>query len=213
MEDIYMKRIVMAMALIAAMLIGIPTFAAETEKKDPTYVYIFADQNKEHGLALEGSAPARDVSGNPCLAIMFTYVNQSSEARMPMAQYFVTCYQKGVQLQTAFTLDSDLSKFTSASTTQVKDGGYVAFAELYKLNDETSPVEVEVSDSLFGGSKVTFTVDPTRQMYGNEIMGTEAPAEDQVVIPQTEEPETEIDWEAKYYDLLEKYNALLEQRQ
>jgi hypothetical protein len=212
MEDIYMKRIVMAMALIAAMLIGIPTFAAETEKEDPTYVYIFADQNKGHGLALQGSASTKDVSGNPCLVIMFTYVNQSSEARMPMAQYFVTCYQKGVQLQTTFTLDSDLSKFTSASTTQVKDGGYVAFAKLYKLNDETSPVEVEVSDSLFGGSKVTFTVDPTRPMYGDEIMGTEVPAEDQVVIPQTEEPETEIDWEAKYYDLLEKYNALLEQQ-
>jgi hypothetical protein len=44
-------------------------------------------------------------------------------------------------------------------------------------------------------------------------MGTEASAEDQVAILQTEEPETEIDWEAKYYDLLEKYNALLEQRQ
>jgi hypothetical protein len=89
----------------------------------------------------------------------------------------------------------------------------VVFAELYKLNDETSPVEVEISDSLFGGSKVTFTIDPTRLLYGNEIMGTEASAEDQVAILQTEEPETEIDWEAKYYDLLEKYNALLEQRQ
>lgn len=208
-----MKRIVMAMALIAAMLIGIPTFAAETEKEDPTYVYILADQNKGHGLALQGSASTKDVSGNPCLVIMFIYVNQSTEARMPMAQYFVTCYQKGVQLQTTFTLDSDLSKFTSASTTKVKDGGCVVFAELYKLNDETSPVEVEVSDSPFGGSKVTFTVDPTHPMYGSEIIGTEAPAEDQVVIPQTEEPETEIDWEAKYYDLLEKYNALLEQRQ
>jgi hypothetical protein len=213
MEDIYMKRIVMAMALIAAMLIGIPTFAAETEKKEDGYVVLFSDQSKQQLLALRCSAPDKDVSGNPCLAIMFTYINQSSEARMPMAQYLVTCYQKGVQLQTTFTLDSDLSKLTSASITKVKDGGYVVFAELYKLNDETSPVEVEISDSLFGGSKVTFTIDPTRLLYGNEIMGTEASAEDQVAILQTEEPETEIDWEAKYYDLLEKYNALLEQRQ
>ena len=207
-----MKRIVM-MALIAAMLIGIPTFAAETEKKEDGYVVLFSDQSKQQLLALRCSAPDKDVSGNPCLAVMFTYINQSSEARMPMAQYYVTCYQKGVQLQTTFTLDSDLSKLTSASMTKVKDGGYVVFAELYKLNDEASPVEVEISDSLFGGSKVTFTIDPTRLLYGNEIMGTEASAEDQVAIPQTEEPETEIDWEAKYYDLLEKYNTLLEQQQ
>lgn len=200
-----MKRLFAVLA-IAAMLIGIPVYA---ESNDPAKDMVLIFNDSDQKLALVKTFPAKDYSGNPAIAIMLAYQNLSSDPHMLMTQYFITCYQNGMQLQTTFTFDSSLTEYTTTGITNIKDGAVVVYIELMGLKDSVSPVEVEISNSLFGGNKVSFTVDPTVELTGAAIMGVDPQAE-----AQTEEPETEpIDWEARYYDLLEKYNALLEQQQ
>ena len=116
-----MKRLFAVLA-IAAMLIGTPVYA---ESNDPAKDMVLIFNDSDQKLALVKTFPAKDYSGNPAIAIMLAYQNLSSDPHMLMTQYFITCYQNGMQLQTTFTFDSSLTEYTTTGITNIKDGAVV----------------------------------------------------------------------------------------
>lgn len=177
-----MKKVMMLLAVVVISL-----FASVAVMAEPMPLF----DDAEKSLTFDGTTMAKDFEGKDTLLFIFTYTNKTSEGKMPLTEVFMTVYQRGISLDTAILMDSNYSDLTAASLKQVKDGASLQYCVGYILNDMSSDLEVEVTDSLFGGDTQTFTVS----LGGSTDTGS---------IGETKE----VDWEAKYNDLLEQYNAL-----
>lgn len=196
--------------MLAAMMAASPAaaFAGETEGSQSQV--LFSDDEK--GLIYSGAVPVQDVSGNSSIALFFVFQNNTSDPKMASTQYFISVFQNGIQLDpTIAGFGSFVADAATNGIKQIKDGAVIAFADLYKLQDN-SEVEVRISDSIMGDNVKTLEVDPTITTDGN---GEPVQAEtDQAAAPQTEAPDYERmynDLLAKYNELLKKYSVLLEQ--
>ena len=176
-----MKKVILLLAVVISL------FTAFTVSADPTPLF----DDAEKSLTFDGTALAKDYEGKDVLLFIFTYTNKTPEGKMPLTEVFMTVYQGGMSLDSAILMDSNYSDLTAASLKQVKDGASLQYCVAYILNDMSSDLEVEVTDSLFGGNTQKFTVSPGESADAGSSEETE-----------------EVDWEAKYNELLEQYNAL-----
>ena len=155
-------------------------------------VQIFDDDQKT--LTLEAVIPVKDYEGKDAALFEFTYTNKTSDGKMPLTEFFMTIYQGGMSLESAILMDAQYSDIVGASLKQVRDGASLLYGVAYNLNDTTSDLEMEISDSIIGGNTQKFTIP----MTGDADRNAETAGE------STEE----VDWEAKYNELLEQYNLL-----
>jgi hypothetical protein len=110
----------------------------------------------DYAVVIESMTVENDYEGNPAAVITYSFTNNGDDEQSFLTALSAEVYQNGVQLQTAIMDDVD----TSSSMTNIKPGVTLEVVEAYSLNDDTSPIDVEVSE-LFSMSsdEVTKTFD------------------------------------------------------
>lgn len=98
--------------------------------------------NSDYSVTIDGYSLTNDYDGAPCIAINYTFTNVSSnEATSMQMATDINVYQNGVECEDAWFADDNSDGYTN----KVKAGVSVAVTRVYKLQDTTSDVEVEVA--------------------------------------------------------------------
>lgn len=104
---------------------------------------------------------AKDYDGKPALIVNFKFTNNSDEATSFLVALSDKAYQDGIQLESAIILNSKTYD-ADESMKDIKPGKSITVQQAYVLNDKTTPVEIEVSETFsFSKDKVvkTFTLE------------------------------------------------------
>lgn len=101
---------------------------------------------------------SKNYDGNPVAVVTYSYTNNDSEPHSFLATFEDHAYQNGVEAEQAiFPSDDDYEKNNNQSK-EIKSGVTIDVMVAYKLNDTTSPVEVEVGQFFsFDDTKITKT--------------------------------------------------------
>lgn len=178
--------------IAAAVLILLPFHAFAFEEKT-----VF--DTDEKSLVITNVSYVFDFEAAPAVVFEMNYTNKTADAKMAMTEYLLTVFQNGVQLQNTILPDEKYSELSDNYLTQIKDGTSIDFIEAFSLRDVTTELEINISDSLFGGTTQTYLLPLTGGVPAETTAAQEG--------AEAQEP-AEEDWEAKYYSLMEKYNAL-----
>lgn len=96
----------------------------------------------DYSVTIDSYSLTNDYDGAPCIAINYTFTNVSdSDATSMQMATNITVYQNGVECEDAWFADDNSDGYTN----KVKAGVSVAVTRVYKLQDTTSDVEVEVA--------------------------------------------------------------------
>ena len=88
-----------------------------------------------------------DYDGEPAILVEFTFTNNSEENASAMINLSYTAYQNGVQLDSAFVLDSDI--YNGDDLMKEIQPGFSLFVKVpFVLNSDSAPVEFEISESF-----------------------------------------------------------------
>lgn len=114
----------------------------------------------DYKIEIKSSRLTEDFEGKKVIVVTYGFTNHSENATSFMVAVDDEAYQNGVGLnQTLFVKDSD--PYDSGNQTKdIKTGASIDVEIAYDLNDETTPVEVEVKELIsFNDSKVTKTFE------------------------------------------------------
>lgn len=101
----------------------------------------------------------KDYDGNAVIFVTYQFTNNSSEAASFMLYIYDKAYQDGIQLESAFIWGDDQYD-SSADSLDIKPGASITVEKAYVLRNETSPVEVEVSETFsFSDAKLEKTFE------------------------------------------------------
>ena len=104
--------------------------------------------NAKYSVTIDDSRVVEDYDGAPCIAVDFTFTNVSDDTPTSMQLATnITVYQDGVECEEAWFADDNSDGYTN----KVKAGVSVQVTRVYKLQNTTSDVEVEVGQ-LFSWS-------------------------------------------------------------
>lgn len=101
-------------------------------------------------------------SGEPVVIVKYLFTNNGSEPAAFIYSLSSTVYQNGVELSNAYLVSTSENNYSSANQmTKVATGVTLEVEKAYKLNDTTTPIDVEVSKlySSTGSKKITATLD------------------------------------------------------
>lgn len=97
----------------------------------------------KYAVTIDGARLVEDYSGNPAIAIDYTFTNVSDEDATSMAvAVYPEVYQGGTQCDTAIAMDIDTGGYMS----KVKAGSSVPVTLVYELRDTENNVDVEVKE-------------------------------------------------------------------
>ncbi len=175
------------LSVLCAVLIAGSTsaFAADPAPQDPV---VWMDDG-EKALSYFGAGAIEQDTASPKFVLLLRFENFGSSDAYVLTSYKINVYQNGVALRPAVSTQQDAVLLAANSGTPSRDGTPVDFARVYALQDLSSDVTIEVSDALASDPAQVFSYS-----FGDAV-GSET--------------ETEaIDWQARYEDLLVKYEAL-----
>lgn len=97
--------------------------------------------NSKYAVTINGWRIVEDYDGAPCIAIDYTFTNVSDDSATSMQLATnITVYQNGVECEDAYFASDNSDGYSN----KVKAGVSVDVTRVYKLQDTTSDVEVEV---------------------------------------------------------------------
>lgn len=167
-----MKRSIIAMGLLAALLTGCgvsaePTSASEPKAEPAASAAGETEQERSEGSLgdyyvkiLDCETGLTDCDDNPVLGVTYAFTNQSEDAISFDAALYATAYQDGVELDLALLDGAYPEEYENASR-NIKPGKTLTCKGYYVMTSETLPVEVEVTEliSLDGNKLVkTFSI-------------------------------------------------------
>lgn len=102
-----------------------------------------------------------DYEGHNTIIITYEYKNTDKENHSFMSGLRDKVFQKGTGLKTAYFVDDVQGYNEDSQDTELQPNGSLTVTVAYQLNDDTSPVDVEISSGIdyLGKSKVTQTFD------------------------------------------------------
>lgn len=112
----------------------------------------------KYKVEIKGCRLSKDYDGKPVAIVTYSYTNNDSEAHSFSWTFEDHAYQNGVEAEpTYFPSDDDYQKNNNQSK-EIKSGVTIDVMVAYKLNDTTTPVEVEVGQLIsFDDTKITKT--------------------------------------------------------
>lgn len=139
-----MKKI-LALLLTLSMLLGMTACGEKKDSGDPNQITI-----GDYEAVYTGSEIVKDSDDEDAIAITFRYTNNSDEAQSFQWAFYFHLFQNGVELSyaTVWVSEDSYDTLDEALNTEVQPGSTLDVTLTYKLNDLTSPVEVEFSDLL-----------------------------------------------------------------
>lgn len=101
----------------------------------------------------------KDFEGNPAAVVTYSYTNNGKEAQAFDFAFITHAYQNGVEAEKCYVISDDGNYDSNNNQSkEIKPGVTIDVMVAYKLNDTTSPVEVEVGQFLsFDNTKITKT--------------------------------------------------------
>ena len=96
-------------------------------------------------VAIKDYVLSKDTDGKDIIIINFDFSNSDSEGKSFSISASTQVFQDGVELSHAYFVENYSSE---NSLKQVRDGATIAVQDAFELNNLTSPVEVEVSDTF-----------------------------------------------------------------
>lgn len=102
-----------------------------------------------------------DFEGHNTIIVTYEYTNTDKENHSFMNGLRDKVFQKGTSLKTAYFIDDVQGYNEDSQDTELQPNGSLTVTIAYELNDETSPVDVEISSNIdyFSKAKITQTFD------------------------------------------------------
>lgn len=112
-------------------------------------------------VAILDARLGKDYNDQPALIVKYSFTNNADENKMFMASVSDKAFQGGVQLEAAIIIGDD-SYSAEDSMKEIQPGAAIELEQAYLLSDETSPVDIEVSELIsLSKEKLTKTFDIT----------------------------------------------------
>ena len=112
----------------------------------------------DYNVVIESSRLATDYAGEPIIIVKYTFTNNDDEPAAFWTSLSCEAYQDGIGLNECL-IAADSANYSSDNMyKQIKKGATLSVEVAYELNDETTDVEIEVSEWFsFNDKKVTKT--------------------------------------------------------
>ena len=111
----------------------------------------------DYDVTIGDCAFTTDIDGNNAIVVNYDFTNNSDEDVAPFVGISMTAFQDGVQLETAFVMDTSVYD-AGIGQKQLKPGASLTGCQNAYVLTSTSPVEVEVGP-LFGDPVLFKTFD------------------------------------------------------
>lgn len=111
----------------------------------------------DYDVTIGDCAFTTDIDGNNAIIVNYDFTNNSDEDIAPFVGISMTAFQDGVQLETAFVMDTAVYD-AGIGQKQLKPGASLTGCQNAYVLTSTSPVEVEVGP-LFGDPVLFKTFD------------------------------------------------------
>ena len=123
---------------------------AETKKEDTNL--------GQYKVEIKSSRLVKDYEGDSVIIVKYTFTNNADEPASFMFAFEDNAYQDGVGLNKAFMLDDGAKYNSDNQTKDIKKGSSIDVEVAYELNDNKTPVDIEVERLFsFDDSKITKT--------------------------------------------------------
>lgn len=97
-------------------------------------------------VEIKGGQLAKDLYENPVCIITYAWTNNSDETTSAMSEIDVKAFQDGVELDSSFTILDPSVWDSSSNLKDVKPGATIEVQYAFYLDNESSDVEVELSE-------------------------------------------------------------------
>lgn len=134
------KTILIVCGLLFILLVGAVCCSGDEETASSTSEVVATESAN---VSIDGASFGSDYEGNKTIIIDYSWVNDSDSASSFGANYTITVYQDGVELNEAISTDSDHT--ITSVLNDVKPGVAQSFQGGYVLTS-SSPVEVEITE-------------------------------------------------------------------
>lgn len=113
----------------------------------------------DYSVVIESCRLAKDYEGNDVVIVKYIFSNVSSDESTAFFTAFdETVYQNGVGLNESYVLDDSANYSADNQTKEIKKGASLEVEVAYELNDNTTDIEVEVTEWLsFDDTTITKT--------------------------------------------------------
>lgn len=152
------KKRLIVLAVIAVVFIGLVAIMSSGSSDTPTQPgdTAVADAQKNeaadgkignYAVVVKSSELCKDYEGKPSIKITYAFTNNSSTAQSFETAILDRVYQDGVELESVWTLENyeDLDTF---DTLTIQPGITKNVVKAYKLSNEESPLEVQISEAF-----------------------------------------------------------------
>ena len=146
-------------ALIAAltvMALTITPLCALGDAEEAEYSYEYDDMSVRF---LSGDLMTT-ADGSPAIVLRYDFTNSRTKAESFVYAFAVTVYQGGIECDPAYSWDFAVAPDDAyTSLLSVKDGATMQVAKYFRLHNDTSPVDVELTRMFaFGSQPLTMTL-------------------------------------------------------
>lgn len=132
----------------------------EVSQEEPTPSEMTDSGNLgDYHVEIKDGVLAEDYNGEPALIVTYSWTNNSEETTNAMVSISEKAFQDGVELESAIIMDTSVYD-SGASMKDVRPGTSIDVQCAFELANQTSPVEVELSE-LFNFSKNSEMVGKT----------------------------------------------------
>lgn len=111
----------------------------------------------DYAVEIKSAFKTTDYEGNPALAVVYTWTNNSSETTSAMASLLEKAFQDGIELEHAILVDVE-GYDNEAEWKEIRPGASLDVYMAFSLRSDSS-VEVEVSNWLSSSDPATKTFD------------------------------------------------------
>jgi hypothetical protein len=112
----------------------------------------------DYNVVIKSFRLASDYEDKPIIIITYTFSNYADEAQCFSWSVNAKAYQDGVGLNESYFVNDDANYSSDNQTKEIKTGKSLDVEVAYELNDDTTDVEVEVSELIsFSDRKVIKT--------------------------------------------------------
>lgn len=101
----------------------------------------------EYTVSILNHELTEDYKGNPAIRVYFDFTNNSEDTASFYVATSVTAFQNGIELDKGYSTNNGVEEDDN-NLKEIKPGATLKCALIYILDDDSSPVEVEVTELI-----------------------------------------------------------------
>lgn len=150
MKHITHRRRHVLMLGLMSMVLALMPVCALADSTPAEYSYDYDDMS----VGFTGGELLTTSDDSPAIVLRYEFTNNRTKAESFVYAFAVTVYQDGVECDPAYSWDfAEAPDDAYTSLLSVKDGATIQVAKYFRLQNDTSPVDVELTRMFAFGSK------------------------------------------------------------